>query len=87
MDMVPDDVATELRDRKHILNTVDTVVQYRMGELSRNRDKEISSMHDTRAEHALDSAPRDPVNPFVDAEHNMKTIVDQMESMVAAFAR
>ena len=42
-------------------------------------------MHDKRAEHALDHAPRNPVNAIVDTEKKMNDMMHKMEDMIAAF--
>ena len=84
--MLPEDIATEIRDRKHYLNTVDKVVHYITGELSRYRDKEICHLHDKRAEHLLDSAPKNPINSFMEAETKMQGMMEKLKSLVAAFS-
>ena len=45
IDMLPEDIAVEIRDRRQTLNTVDKVVYYIMGKLARYRAKEIASLH------------------------------------------
>ena len=86
MDVLPEDVATEVRDRKNVLNSTDKVLLYISDRLARYRDKELSSMHDKRAEHALDHAPRNPVNAIVETEKRVNDMMSKMESMVAAFS-
>ena len=53
MDMLPDDVATEVRDRRQHLNSVDQVIHYLSGEIARYRDKENCTIQDRIAEQSL----------------------------------
>ena len=84
MDVLPDDVATEIRDRKHYLKTVGSVIHWIQGELSRYRDKEISSLQDKHAQHMLSTGPRNPVNSFAEAEDKVKGMMEKMEDLVNA---
>ena len=87
VDILPEDVATEVTDGKHVLDTVDTMLTYLSGELSIHRDKELTSFHDRKAEHALDSAPKNPVHSFVEVETKVQDMMKQMESMISAFGQ
>ena len=73
MDVVPDDVATEVRDRKQILNTTGKI-NCVSGELARYRDKEHSIHRDKRSRQLLDAAAKNPVYSFIDAEQKMQTM-------------
>ena len=85
MEMFPDDVAAEVRDRRQHVNTVDRVACYITGELARYRDRVIASLHDKHAEHLLDSAPKNAVHAFVETESRVNSMMERLESMVAAF--
>ena len=83
--MLPDDVATESRNRKHYLYSTDTVIQHVSGELSRYRDTEISTFQDRVAEQSLHSAPKNPVRPPLEAENKMSSMMEAMQSMISVF--
>ena len=67
MDMLPDDVAQDIRDRPH-LNSVLKVTDYVTGELARYNDRHLGKIHDNEAAESPDSIPKNAVNSFVEAE-------------------
>ena len=85
LDILPEDVATEVRDRKHRLNNVDKVIQYIHEELSRYRDREISNLQDKQAEKLLESAAKNPINSFVEVEDKVQLMMNKIENLVTAF--
>ena len=81
---LPEEVATETKDRQHVLNTVDAVRHSTTGKLSRCRGKERCQLHDRRPEHSLDPAPGNAVHVFEEADAKMQHMAEQLESFGAA---
>ena len=87
MDILPEDVATEVRDRRNHLNSTGKVMGYIHEQLSRCRDKELSALQDKRAEHALEHSPKNPIYSLGGAERKVEGMVSNMETLNAAFSQ
>ena len=85
LDILLDEVASEVRDRTHIRNTTDNSILYLNEQLARYRDKELSTFHAKRAGHMLDVAQKNPVHAAIDVEQQLQAMMDKFETAIAAF--
>ena len=83
LNILPDDVAKEVRDRRNTLYTVGRVLDYLKGELSRYRDTFISQLHSKHDAEALAKGPHNPVNSLM--EKQMAQMHSTVQGLVAAF--
>ena len=59
-DVLPEDVAQEIRDRPAI-NTTQKVVEYVSSQLARYNDKQLGKIYDDAASKALETVPKNPI--------------------------
>lgn len=89
MDVLPEKVASETRDRP-LINATQKPVEYVSRELARYNDKHLAKVYDEQAAKALDGVHKNPIASFQDAEKRVADLMrhfDKMEQTICAFAR
>ena len=85
LNMLPEEVAKDVRDKKHVLNTTQLVLDYVWGELARYNDKYLSSIHEKRDHDQLTHGPKNAVNAV--AEDKIAHLEQQLETLINVFKK
>ena len=83
INILPEDIAKEVRDRRQTLNTVSRVLDYLKAELGRFNDSYLSRVHSQQDAKALEKGPKNPVNAVL--EQQLATLNSSMQRLCAAF--
>ena len=87
LNILPKDVAAEVRDRRQRLNTTDLVLEYLHYELARYNDHFLSQLHEKQDSASLAASHSNPVNAVVETEKRVSDMMAQFESRLAAFQK
>ena len=68
LNMLPEDVANDVRDKRHMLSTTQLVLDYVWAELARYNDRHLSAIHEKRDQDMLTHGPKNPVNNLMEAK-------------------
>ena len=82
LNMLPEDVAKEVRDRKQVLNTTQAVLDYVYGELARYNDKHLSQLQEKMDMQALARGPQNAVYSCV--EDKVRSLEQKIDAMIHA---
>ena len=86
LNMVPDDVATELRDQTNWISTTELATDYLRNERSRYANRHLASIHEKVDDAQLQSDPKTPINALFEQQTQyMKEMQTMMDSLCARF--
>ena len=82
LNVLPEDVAKEVRDKRVTLNTVGRAIDYLRDELARHNDKFVSELHGKQDAQALAAGPKNAVNAVL--EPSLKEMNKNIQDLCAA---
>ena len=84
MNVLPEDVQQEVRDRKSTLVSTQAVVDYLNGELARYQDTHLSKIHDRFENKILQQGDKNPVHAIYDTKDLLEDKLKHLEARLEA---